>query len=72
MPEKRILNIVSSRPDANDPTKKHWQQHGILIISSNEQGEERISMKFNSFPVAAEFDGWFSAMPPKPNDNVPF
>lgn len=72
MPEKRILNIVSRRTDAHDPAKHHWQQHGILILSSNEQGEERISMKFNSFPIAADFDGWFSAMPPKSNENIPY
>ena len=70
MSEKRILNIVSSRPDINDPTKKHWSQHGILILGSNEQGEERISLKLNSLPISNDFDGWFSAMPPKSNEST--
>ena len=63
MPEKRIMNLVTSRPDASNPNKKHWSQHGILIIAINEHGEERISIKLNSFPIGAEFDGWFSVFP---------
>jgi len=58
---KRILNLVTSRPDANNPDKRRWQQHGILILGTNSQGEERISIKLNSLPIAADFDGWFSA-----------
>ena len=74
MSDKRILNIVTSKPDPNDPNKKYWSQHGILIININEQGEERISLKLNSIPLGVDFDGWFSAMPPKSNDpnNIPF
>jgi len=60
---KRILNLVTSRPDANNPLKKHWQQHGILIIAVNAHGEERISVKLNSIPIATEFNGWFAAFP---------
>lgn len=71
MSEKRILNIVTSRPDANNPDKKYWSQHGILILAINEQGEERISIKLNSFPIGSEFDGWFSALP-KNDNNIPF
>ena len=63
MSQKRILNIVTSRPDANNPDKKHWQQHGILILGINNLGEERISIKLNSLPIATEFDGWFSVFP---------
>ncbi len=74
MADKRILNIVTSKPDSTDPTKKHWSQHGILIIGINDQGEERISLKLNSMPISTDFDGWFSAMPPKSNDpnQIPF
>ncbi len=61
MSTKRILNLVTSRPDANNPDKRRWQQHGILILGTNSQGEERISVKLNSLPIAADFDGWFSA-----------
>ncbi len=63
MPEKRVLNIVTSRQDAHHPDKKHWTQHGILIIGSNSYGEERITLKLNSLPIAADFDGWFSVFP---------
>ncbi len=74
MTDKRILNIVTSKPDPNNPEKKYWSQHGILIISINENGEERISLKLNSIPIGVDFDGWFSAMPPKSTDpnNIPF
>jgi hypothetical protein len=63
MSEKRYFNIATSRPDASNPDKKHWTQHGILILSMNHQGEERISIKLNSFPIGSDFDGWFSAFP---------
>ena len=74
MSDKRILNIVTSKPDPNNPEKKYWSQHGILIININEHGEERISLKLNSIPLGADFDGWFSAMPPKSTDpnNISF
>ncbi len=74
MADKRILNICASKPDPNDSSKKYWSQHGILIIGTNEQGEERISLKLNSLPISNEFDGWFSAMPPKSSDpnHIPF
>ena len=71
MPEKRILNLVASRQDANNPEKKYWSQHGILILAINEYGEEKISIKLNSFPIGSEFDGWFLAMP-KNDTNIPF
>jgi len=60
---KRIFNIVSSRTDTTNPTKKYWMQHGILIIGTNSQNEERISIKLNSLPIAAEFDGWLNVFP---------
>ena len=63
MSEKRFFNIATSRADTNNPDKKYWTQHGILIWSTNDQGEERIAIKLNSFPIGADFDGWFSAFP---------
>lgn len=63
MTTKRILNIVTSKPDTNNPNKKHWLQHGILLIAINNEGEERISIKLNSLPIATDFDGWFSVYP---------
>ena len=69
MSEKRFFNIATSRPDTNNPDKKYWSQHGILILTTTSQGEERIAIKLNSFPIGAEFDGWFSAFP-KEDDNM--
>ena len=69
MSEKRFFNIATSRADTNNPDKKYWSQHGILILTTTSQGEERIAIKLNSFPIGAEFDGWFSAFP-KEDDNT--
>ncbi len=60
---KRIFNIVSSRPDTTNPTKKYWMQHGILIFGVNNKGQEIISIKLNSLPIAANFEGWLSVFP---------
>ena len=67
MSEKRVFNIATSRSDTNNPDKKYWTQHGILILTTNSQGEERIAIKLNSIPIGAEFDGWFSAFPKEDN-----
>ena len=34
MSEKRFFNIATSRPDTNNPDKKYWSQHGILILTT--------------------------------------
>ena len=70
MSEKRFFNIATSRPDTNNPDKKYWSQHGILILTTTSQGEERIAIKLNSFPIGAEFDGWFSAFPKEETTRV--
>lgn len=54
---------------SNQSDKKFYTQHGILVFSTNEQGEERISLKLTSLPIDAEFQGWFSIFPPKDKSN---
>jgi len=67
MSEKRIMNIAYGRSDHSSEGKKYWTTVGILILGQNEEGEERLSIKLNSIPLDAEFDGWFSVFPKDDN-----
>jgi len=70
MPEQNrtLYNIAYGKPDpSSEEGKKFWTTVGILIIGQNDEGQERISMKLNSIPLDAEFDGWFSVFPKDDN-----
>ncbi|MCF6251213.1 MAG: hypothetical protein L3J75_08095 [Methylococcaceae bacterium] len=65
---RKFYNIAYGKPDpSSEEGKKFWTTVGILIIGQNDEGEERISMKLNSIPLDAEFDGWFSVFPKDDN-----
>jgi len=65
---RTLYNIAYGKPDpTSEDGKKFWTTVGILIIGQNESGEERISMKLNSIPLDADFEGWFSVFPKDDN-----
>jgi len=65
---RTIYNIAYGKPDpSSEEGKKFWTTVGILIIGQNDEGQERISMKLNSIPLDAEFDGWFSVFSKEDN-----
>ena len=68
MHDRRIYNIVTSKSDPNNPDKKYWSQHGILMVGLTDNGEERITLKLNSLPIG-EFSGWFSVYPKEEKNN---
>lgn len=61
----RILNVCFGSTNPNQPDKKFYTQHGILVFGTNDKGEERISLKLSSLPIDPEFNGWLSVFPPK-------
>ena len=65
MTTNKILNVCFGTTNPNQPDKKFYSQHGVLIFSTNDKGEERISLKLTSLPIGTEFTGWFSVFPPK-------
>ena len=82
MTTTRVLNICFGSTNPNQPDKKFYSQHGVLIFGTNDQGEERISLKLSSLPISDEFKGWFSVFPPRDDkskgaedvndDHIPF
>jgi hypothetical protein len=82
MTTTRVLNICFGSTNPNQPDKKFYSQHGVLIFGTNDQGEERISLKLSSLPISEEFKGWFSVFPPRDDkskgvedvndDHIPF
>ena len=82
MTTTRVLNVCFGSTNPNQPDKKFYSQHGVLIFSTNDQGEERISLKLSSLPISDEFKGWFSVFPPRDDkskgvedvndDHIPF
>ena len=82
MATTRVLNVCFASSNPNQPDKKFYSQHGVLIFGTNDQGEERISLKLSSLPISDEFKGWFSVFPPRDDkskgtdmdtdDNIPF
>jgi hypothetical protein len=73
MPTNKIMNVCFGAVNPSNPDKKFYTQHGILVFSTNDKGEERISLKLSSIPVDADFSGWFSIFPPKdkPSTHAP-
>jgi hypothetical protein len=69
MTTNKIMNVCFGTTNPNQPDKKFYSQHGILIFGTNDQGEERISLKLSSIPIDADFNGWFSVFPPKDKSN---
>lgn len=65
MSTHKVLNVCFGATNPNQPDKKFYSQHGILVFGSNDKGEERISLKLSSIPIDADFNGWFSIFPPK-------
>ena len=65
MTTTRILNICFGSTNPNQPDKKFYSQHGILVFGTNDKGEERISLKLSSLPIDPDFNGWLSVFPPK-------
>lgn len=65
MSTNKIMNICFGAVNPNQPDKKFYTQHGIVVFSTNDKGEERISIKLSSIPIDADFNGWFSVFPPK-------
>ena len=61
----RILNVCFGSTNSNQPDKKFYSQHGILVFGTNDKGEERISLKLSSLPIDPDFNGWLSVFPPK-------
>ena len=82
MTTTRVLNVCFGSTNPNQPDKKFYSQHGVLIFGTNDQGEERISLKLSSLPISDEFKGWFSVFPPRDDkskgvedvnyDHIPF
>ena len=68
MTTNKIMNVCFGAT-SNQSDKKFYTQHGILVFSTNENGEERISLKLTSLPIDADFQGWFSIFPPKDKSN---
>jgi len=67
---RTLYNIAYGKPDpSSEEGKKFWTTVGILIIGQNDEGEERMSIKLNSIPLDADFEGWFSVFPK--DDNHP-
>jgi hypothetical protein len=56
MSDKTIYNVAFGEEGADG--KKHWRNCGILLKGFNDEGQERISIKLNSLPISATFDGW--------------
>ena len=65
MSTNKIMNVCFAAVNPNQPDKKFYSQHGILVFGTNDKGEERISLKLSSLPIDADFNGWFSVFPPK-------
>ena len=70
MTTNRILNVCFGSTNPNQPDKKFYSQHGILVFGTNDKGEERISLKLSSLPIDPDFNGWFSLFPPKDKATV--
>ena len=73
MSTNKIMNVCFGAINPANPDKKFYNQHGILVFSTNDKGEERISLKLSSLPIDTDFNGWFSIFPPKdkPSANTP-
>ena len=56
---KKIMNICFGR-ERQDSDKKSWSNHGIVLFSTDDEGNEPISIKLNSLPIDKDFDGWLS------------
>jgi hypothetical protein len=65
MSTQRIMNICFGSTNPNQPDKKFYTQHGILVFGINDKGEERINLKLSSLPIDADFNGWLSVFHPK-------
>ena len=65
MSTNKIMNVCFGSTNPNQPDKKFFTQHGIVVFGTNDKGEERISLKLSSLPIDADFNGWFSIMPQK-------
>ena len=65
MTTQRIMNVCFGSTNPNQPDKKFYSQHGILVFGTNDKGEERISLKLSSLPIDPDFNGWLSVFPPK-------
>ena len=70
MTTNKIMNICFGAVNANSD-KKFYTQHGIVVFGTNDQGEERISIKLSSLPIDADFTGWFSVFPKDDTKPVP-
>ena len=71
MTTNKILNVCFGSTNPNQPDKKFFTQHGIVVFGVNDKGEERISLKLSSLPIDADFNGWFSVFPPKEKTTSP-
>jgi hypothetical protein len=65
------MNICFGTTNPNQPDKKFYTQHGIVVFGVNDKGEERISLKLSSIPIDADFNGWFSVFPKDDTKPVP-
>jgi hypothetical protein len=57
---KQTMNLVHTRQDGE---KKFHNKVGIVLIDQNQDGTPKISVKINSMPVGAEWNGWLNAYP---------
>jgi hypothetical protein len=71
MSTNKIMNICFGTTNPNQPDKKFYTQHGIVVFGVNDKGEERISLKLSSIPIDADFNGWFSVFPKDDTKPVP-
>ena len=69
MSTNKIMNVCFGTTNPNQPDKKFYSQHGILVFSTNDKNEERISIKLSSLPIDTDFNGWFSVFLPKDKTN---
>ena len=69
MSTNKIMNVCFGTTNPNQPDKKFYSQHGILVFSTNDKNEERISIKLSSLPIDTDFNGWFSVFPTKDKTN---